>query len=611
MANLRDTTAKILASKDVGLPSAFAEAMGQKMTRMKESFRPENIVKSLTGSNLLSVYTAKKLGRSPEQMRKLTYGSNVKTDKMTGDPILFKIEDNTRKTHEFLYKLLDYYKKEAAKDDISNNFDEEQRQEQTLLFKDIANSIKGLNIKQAGPATQVSAAGGGGGILDALLSGIAGFFGGATGGAAGGMGIGGMLKKILPFLGKTILGVAKKIPIIGPIILGLFGLKDAYDEYMESGDFASAVGAFFDSVLSDLTLGLSTAVFGEGGVKKAVTDFINDTVEYIKKVPEMVVEFLTKAIAPVLEPIKTFFNNVTGGAKPEDTSRSAGEFDFSGESTKQSLPGPKTWYDRDAPGEQSEAQAALSDPGGIRPTAGRITARPMPSKSAEQLSFTQSKEGFAAKAYKDAGGMSIGYGHFLTPEELKSGKIILPDGRVIDWRNGITKDDANALYRADKAKHSSEMNSVLEKLGVDISKLSTGTITALEDLAYNAGPRIFNKAPKLVAALKSGNTDKIAEELRTTAVSSQGVRMAGLEARANERADMVKAPSQAGMTLAAASAANADATRVAGGASGGTTVIAPTTNNIQQAQAPIITPGMRNDDSSYNRVQDRISFAAA
>jgi hypothetical protein len=56
------------------------------------------------------------------------------------------------------------------------------------------------------------------------------------------------------------------------------------------------------------------------------------------------------------------------------------------------------------------------------------------------------------------------------------------------------------------------------------------------------------------------------------------------------------------MMLASATAANVNAGRQL--TSGGSTVVnAPTVNNIQQTQNIVPTPGMRNDDSTYNRLQ--------
>ena len=86
----------------------------------------------------------------------------------------------------------------------------------------------------------------------------------------------------------------------------------------------------------------------------------------------------------------------------------------------------------------------------------------------------------------------------------------------------------------------------MKKLGVDLDKLNRPTKDALNDLAFNAGPGIFAKSPKLVAALKAGDLNSIAKELRTTGRTAGGKALAGLEKRADERANMVLASASSG-----------------------------------------------------------------
>ena len=641
MASISQLAAKNLATKDVGLLGAVGGAIGERFktraTKIRESFRPENIVKSLTGSDLLATYTAKKLGRDPTQLRKTAGIKPEATKGIVGsEPILLKIADNTQKTNDLLIKLVKFYEKQSVKDDIAQNFEEEKATEEELRWKSLIEAIRGTKLQKVGPASNVNKSGGS--ILDSLLGGL-GVFGSFLGGGV--KNLGSILKKVLPGILKT---VGKKLlrfaGPVGLIISAVLGLWDAVDEYQESGDLANS----FESLIDGMTGGLATMILGKG----SISDFIKNIVQTIGDFFEDIVDTIKDAFEDyILDPIMALPTKIMNSLKELGANILdwiADTFNFKIKLPEYNIPllgkvGGQELEFNPFSGLKEKAQALRESMENIEDTTGKrqqerevrdtekkerradrdkiseapSTVTPAPTapptapatSTAEPLSFTQRKEGFAAQAYPDARGQSIGYGHHLTPDEQKTGKIILPDGREIDWKKGISREDANALYQADMAKHSSEMAKKLARMGVDVSKLSSGTVSALEDLAYNAGPDIFSKAPKLVAALKTGDVDKIAQELRTTATTSQGVKMAGLQTRANERAAMVTEPSQAGMMLASATAANVDAGRQL--TSGGSTVVnAPTVNNIQQAQNVVPTPGMRNDDSTYNRLQASI-----
>jgi GH24 family phage-related lysozyme (muramidase) len=172
------------------------------------------------------------------------------------------------------------------------------------------------------------------------------------------------------------------------------------------------------------------------------------------------------------------------------------------------------------------------------------------------------KEGFVPNIYKDPAGIpTIGYGHMLKPDELASKIITLSDGSKIDISKGITKEQGKKIYDDDRASHDKGATDQLKKLGVDLDKLNQPTKDALNDLAFNAGPGIFAKSPKLVAALKAGDLNSIAKELRTTGRTAGGKTLAGLEKRADERANMVLASASSGpsaQTQLVASAGDTD-----------------------------------------------------
>jgi GH24 family phage-related lysozyme (muramidase) len=193
------------------------------------------------------------------------------------------------------------------------------------------------------------------------------------------------------------------------------------------------------------------------------------------------------------------------------------------------------------------AQAPARPRGRLRP-AGAPTQSPPQSSAGTPTrdEFTMQKEGFVPNIYKDIGVPTIGYGHRLKPDELASKSITLSDGSKIDISKGITKEQGKKIYDDDRASHDKGATDQLKKLGVDLDKLNQPTKDALNDLAFNAGSGIFAKSPKLVAALKAGDLNSIAKELRTTGRTAGGKTLAGLEKRADERANMVLASASSG-----------------------------------------------------------------
>jgi len=87
---------------------------------------------------------------------------------------------------------------------------------------------------------------------------------------------------------------------------------------------------------------------------------------------------------------------------------------------------------------------------------------------------TMEYEGFRDHVYKDSKGYStIGYGHKLTKQEIKSGK----------YKNGISKEDAKKLYATDKAKHNKKLYNTFGWVKDQPQQVRE----ALEDMAYNMG----------------------------------------------------------------------------------------------------------------------------
>lgn len=111
--------------------------------------------------------------------------------------------------------------------------------------------------------------------------------------------------------------------------------------------------------------------------------------------------------------------------------------------------------------------------------------------SPETAQLTKRLEGFSERAYVDASGHSVGFGHFLKAgeEHMMGKRMSLPA--------------ANALLQKDLAEHASEG---LRFLKVPITG---GQKTAIEALAYNAGP---GAAQTVVRLLNEGKVQRAADQ---------------------------------------------------------------------------------------------------
>jgi len=154
------------------------------------------------------------------------------------------------------------------------------------------------------------------------------------------------------------------------------------------------------------------------------------------------------------------------------------------------------------------------------------------------LNYLIRQEGFEPSQYQDTSEKAIGYGFNLTPEQREKGIVTLADGRTININKDITEEEGRAMM-AERANFNFNvgMNNLMEK-GVDVNTLPQGVQFALQDLTYQTGGGIFDKAPKLVQALKDNDAEKISEELKTTGRTVGGEVVESLIPRANARADM-------------------------------------------------------------------------
>jgi len=325
-----------------------------------QNFRPEMIVKQLFGKTA-GMIAGKSLGVSSERLDAVARGFDGSNEDMSyrrgerrsrrdsprpGDSIsprnlssspvssssdgelksyLKTMTDELKKIREKLYgentlavKFSKSSDSHAQLTNISTYVNEKRKQEDiSANFKPLpVGSVPGMPPPTAVPtgATAPTGAptdgGGGPGILEGILNSI---FSGLLGGGAATGGIGGLGKKLLSVIGKAFLGIAKKLPIIGPIIIAAMGLKDAYDEYMSGGDFSDAVGAFFESVADSLTFGLASSLAGEGGIKKVVSGLVDSGLDFFEDMVNSIGDFLKdKFIDPIVNLPTTLLNGIKG-----------------------------------------------------------------------------------------------------------------------------------------------------------------------------------------------------------------------------------------------------------------------------------------------------------
>ena len=107
------------------------------------------------------------------------------------------------------------------------------------------------------------------------------------------------------------------------------------------------------------------------------------------------------------------------------------------------------------------------------------------------------REGLRLDAYRDSAGLwTIGCGHLLTKDELRSGKVL-----GVDWRDGITQQTADALLAADLYTATDAVNELVRL------PLSQHQFDALVSFVFNIGDGAFQDS----TLLRLLNADRFAE----------------------------------------------------------------------------------------------------
>jgi len=141
-------------------------------------------------------------------------------------------------------------------------------------------------------------------------------------------------------------------------------------------------------------------------------------------------------------------------------------------------------------------------------------------------------------------GMEIGYGEKLTPLEIETGRIKI-DGKDVDFRQGITTEQAESLLAASTSHARGIALASLAKVGLEGSD---SKVSALTSLIFNVGMGAWGKS-KAKAFLEAGNVEDFLHEafdskvgfVRINGEISRGlVRRRGDEARLFASEDVVK-----------------------------------------------------------------------
>lgn len=126
--------------------------------------------------------------------------------------------------------------------------------------------------------------------------------------------------------------------------------------------------------------------------------------------------------------------------------------------------------------------------------------------STEGLNFLEKVEGSRLKAYKDtAGHLTIGVGHKLTSDELKTGFLVIK-GRAYQWKSGLTEDLCIHLLDQDTDYFEKVVTKHVKK------PLTQNQFDTLVSFTFNVGAGAF-LASTLLRKLNLGDYKAVPVEL--------------------------------------------------------------------------------------------------
>jgi lysozyme len=150
-------------------------------------------------------------------------------------------------------------------------------------------------------------------------------------------------------------------------------------------------------------------------------------------------------------------------------------------------------------------------------------------KSQEKL---KEHEGFRGAPYKDSVGVkTVGYGRNLEANPITAAEWKAIGGKRDITKEPLTEQEADVLFQNDLKRAKSAAKSVV---GDTFNKLSATRKQVVENMAFNLGEGGLSKFKKFLKALRAGDFDKAAAEMRSSKWAKQVGR------RADELINMMK-----------------------------------------------------------------------
>lgn len=127
---------------------------------------------------------------------------------------------------------------------------------------------------------------------------------------------------------------------------------------------------------------------------------------------------------------------------------------------------------------------------------------------AVDISNLKTREGFRSKTYKDSEGFdTIGYGHKLTEEEKRTGRV-----NGIDIRKGLTKEQAEQILQQDFGRTEQQLNKVLKQYKIDPNTLSSSQKQALREMLFQLGEGGVSGFKKMLGNVAKGDYSAASKE---------------------------------------------------------------------------------------------------
>lgn len=129
----------------------------------------------------------------------------------------------------------------------------------------------------------------------------------------------------------------------------------------------------------------------------------------------------------------------------------------------------------------------------------------------------------------EGGRDTLGYGHKLTPQELKTGRITLSNGKELNFKDGLTDGEITELFYDDVAlnrnKAKNQWDNFVDNKDFQFENLPRSYQNLLTNLVFNAGSLSKGDRfqwPKLAKAIQENDIEAIRREMVTSYTDPKG-----------------------------------------------------------------------------------------